>query len=146
MLAFGDIGGVGYTIAKDEQGRMIGFRAQYIPEYAGVESLADAQKGAREWRAASEKLREIFSSDESVSYAKESFFNTQSFQPTETQTGGERPIRDATLGGELERLKAADAERNSLRVDEGKPISADGRGLRSAGGMGGQPEVARTRG
>tara|TARA_R110002096_G_scaffold147108_2_gene306781 strand:+ start:5171 stop:10564 length:5394 start_codon:yes stop_codon:yes gene_type:complete len=143
--AFENTGGIGYTIAKDEQGRMIGFRAQYIPEYSEVGSLADAQKGAREWRAASEKLREIFNSDESVSYAQQTWFNTQSFQATETQTGGVGPLRDAALGRELERLEAANTERDSLRVDEGKPIEANGKGLRSAGGMGGKPAIARTR-
>lgn len=138
---FEGVGGVGYTIAKDDQGGILSVRAQFVPEFAGALTVEDAVKASTAWHKKARELLDKKNQDDKVSYATESFFNTQVFQGADEAVG---PLRSSELGSELERRQTANERGGSLRTVERRRIQADGQGSGATPGMGNK-QIARVR-
>ena len=118
MKAFEDQGISGFTIARDTQGRAIGIRTQYIPEFSGNLSVTEHPRLSTEW---ADKARTAKSNlnQENIAHATESFVSTHVFGKEEYARGPSRDLFGSDVSRELGRRQAVVQARESGQLPGG---------------------------
>jgi hypothetical protein len=131
----------GFTIARDRQGKILGVRSQFVPEF---EDNVNIEEGLDRFATAFEKINEKYGGNKKISYLSTDFVDSQvKFKENGTteneQNGGNRPTEQG-VQGELPKQETRSTEVISdISKEQGEP-NAGQRG-RAGDGMVPEPTV-----
>lgn len=101
----------GFTIARDRQGKILGVRSQFVPEFEGDVKMED---GLDRFATAFEKINEKYGDNKKISYLSTDFVDSKvKFKENGTteneQNGGNRP-QEQGIQGELPKQETRPSE------------------------------------
>tara|TARA_R110000868_G_scaffold15469_1_gene70531 strand:- start:3590 stop:8821 length:5232 start_codon:yes stop_codon:yes gene_type:complete len=128
----------GFTIARDRQGKILGVRSQFVPEFEGDVKMED---GLDRFATAFEKINEKYGDNKKISYLSTDFVDSKvKFKENGTteneQNGGNRP-QEQGIQGELPKQETRPSEGIS---DASKEQGKQNGGQRNRAGDGVVPE------
>jgi len=128
----------GFTIARDRQGKILGVRSQFVPEFEGDVKMED---GLNRFATAFEKINEKYGDNKKISYLSTDFVDSKvKFKENGTteneQNGGNRP-QEQGIQGELPKQETRPSEGIS---DASKEQGKQNGGQRNRAGDGVVPE------
>lgn len=128
----------GFTIARDRQGKILGVRSQFVPEFEGDVKMED---GLDRFATAFEKINEKYGNNKKISYLSTDFVDSKvKFKENGTteneQNGGNRP-QEQGIQGELPKQETRPSEGIS---DVSKEQGKQNGGQRNRTGDGVVPE------
>jgi len=128
----------GFTIARDRQGKILGVRSQFVPEFEGDVKMED---GLNRFATAFEKINEKYGDNKKISYLSTDFVDSKvKFKENGTteneQNGGNRP-KEQGIQGELPKQETRPSEGIS---DASKEQGKQNGGQRNRAGDGVVPE------
>jgi hypothetical protein len=131
----------GFTIARDRQGKILGVRSQFVPEFEGDVKM---EEGLDRFATAFEKINEKYGNNKKISYLSTDFVDSQvKFKEngaTENeQNGGNRP-KEQGIQGELPKQETRSTEGVSdISKEQGERNA--GQGDRAGNGVVPEPTV-----
>ena len=131
----------GFTIARDRQGKILGLRSQFIPEF---EENAKMEEGIQRFIKAFREINEKYANNKEISYLSSNFVDSQiKFKENGTteneQNGGTLPSGQG-IQGELPKQEGRPTEGISdISKEQGEQIG--GQGDRTGNGVVPEPEV-----
>ena len=131
----------GFTIARDRQGKILGVRSQFVPEFEGDVKM---EEGLDRFATAFEKINEKYGNNKKISYLSTDFVDSQvKFKEngaTENeQNGGNRP-KEQGIQGELPKQETRSTEGVSdISKEQGERNA--GQGDRAGNGVVPEPKV-----
>ena len=128
----------GFTIARDRQGKILGVRSQFVPEFEGDVKM---ENGLDRFATAFEKINEKYGDNKKISYLSTDFVDSKvKFKENGTteneQNGGNRP-QEQGIQGELPKQETRPSEGIS---DASKEQGKQNGGQRNRAGDGVVPE------
>ena len=134
----------GFTIARDRQGKILGIRSQFVPEF---EEGVTMDQGMERFVKGFKKIYEKYSDNKDISYLSTDFvdsrvkFNENGTKENE-QNGG-----DSTSGPDIQgelRKQETEQGQNINDLSEKQGGQYEGRGNREGNGMAGESKISQT--
>jgi len=128
----------GFTIARDRQGKILGVRSQFVPEFEGNVKMED---GLDRFATAFEKINEKYGDNKKISYLSTDFVDSKvKFKEngtTENEQNGGNRSQEQSIQGELSKQETKPTEGVS---DASKKQGEQNGGERNRAGDGMVPE------